>query len=349
VILPEIVASHKRQHHEDRSVESTLLGRLVPDTDDPTVALRIIGQKGLLIRAQSIWITGDAGRTLSTTAKATGNVGPASFQTAWPKDIADILMLSEGFVYETDDSGRTWSRRTALPGSTADFLAIAGEDSGTWVTIVGSLSTPISRKELSELPKYADDVSSTQQSPRMLVPAIITSHDHGNTWQVVDLPKAIGPLDSIAISGNSALALGPYAVLISSDKGMTWSAAETGAWDREEEAYPLSATIFGNRMWVSLKNGTLLSGETSKRRLSLVSKSHNPLIELEFTSPCTGFAIQDDHLITTGDGGVTWRRLTSLQGVVAYYATQARVFAATGHAIEEIDLWHSASSDGCLN
>jgi photosystem II stability/assembly factor-like uncharacterized protein len=342
--LSQAIVGEKTQRNAH--ADTQLLGSVSHDGDDPTVALRMDGREGLLIRTRTIWLSRDGGHAWARVAEASNDHGPASFDTAWARSVADVFVVNGSSIYETKNSGRTWSEKKPNPRSSGDFLAIAGNETGASLALAGSRSVPISSTKLSSLPKYANDVSSTSQSPRMLIPAIMMSHDLGKTWGLVSLPAGLGPLDSIAVSGDFAVSLGPYAIFTSSDGGVSWSAPDVSPSDGEE-AYPLAAAIFGNHFWVSLKNGTLLTGSVSKRGVLAISKSSTPLSGLEFTSSCVGFALRADQLVTTEDGGATWQQVTTPGNVVALSATKSRVIIATHDQILEIDVQSGTGSDTC--
>ena len=227
------------------------------------------------------------------------------------------------------------------------FSTITGDDAGTWLLIAGEQSIPVPRKSRNSIPKYADDV--TSHAPRMLVPSIATSNDHGNTWQRARLPGEIGPLEQLVVSGSSAVAIGPYAVLTTEDKGRSWfDPKENGIEETTEEAYPLSAAIFGKRVWLSLKNGTVLTGEIAKHELTPVKKSSEPLGDLAFIDSCVGFALgENDDLETTADAGATWREVTNSERVIAFSTSKSGILAATHDHILQISMPQSQSTSGC--
>lgn len=339
-----------RQSHDDANTAfgAVILGSVGPDTDDPTVTVRIKGKEGILVRAQSIWESKDGGATWNVAATPPTNPHIESFGNAWVRNTADVFLVANSTVYETSDQGRSWTAVSKLRQMEGDFLAVAGDESGSWLATVGSHSLAISNKELSSLPKYADDDNSTSRSPRMLVPAVITSHNQGKTWQSAHLLNALGPLNRIVVNGNNAVALGPYAIFISSDKGASWSRIKNGVWNVREESYPVSAAIFGNRVWVSLKNGILLTGLTSNDYLSLVSNSSGQKEGLTFTRDCIGFAINEGQLISTRDGGVTWREVANADNVVALSAMESAVFAATHEQILEVQVREIPGTGACF-
>ena len=143
------------------------------------------------------------------------------------------------------------------------------------------------------------------------------------------------------------MALGPYVVFSSTDSGKSWSALRLEPWMEKEEAYPVAATISGNRWWVSLKNGTLLSGTPGKQELSQVAQSTGPLEGLIFLNRCVGFALREDDLVKTTDGGHTWMPLTHSRNVKALYVTQSRAFVATHDQILQVEVDPAEDTGAC--
>jgi len=329
--------------------EVSILGRITSDGDDPTVTLYIWENQGLLIRMHSIWSTGEGGRSWKLMGQVSQHRGPSSFEAVWPRNKTDIFALAGGSVFESTNQGRDWKRKGAIPGSIGSFRAMAGDDEEKWLVSAGQRSVPTSQKNLSSLPKYANDVASTSQAPRMFIPAISIAEDDGQIWQSAPLPKEIGALDRVVVSGSFAIAIGPYTVLTTTNKGRSWLAPkEIGVGD-EEEAYPLSAAIFGKRLWVSLKNGTLLTGDISKQELAVVSKSAVPLEDLRFTDSCRGFALRENNLATTADGGITWREVTHSKDVLAMSVSRSGIFAATHDQVLRINPQHGQPGTACVN
>jgi photosystem II stability/assembly factor-like uncharacterized protein len=327
--------------------EISVLGRIPSDGGDPTVGLHIWGEKGLLIRTKSLWSTDDGGNSWSIVDRGTRGRKPTSFESAWTRNGTDILVVEGGSVFQSTDRGRNWSKNGVNTTSTGNFSSIAGNEAGTWWAAVGQQSLLVSQKTLKSLPKYANDTASTSQSPRMLIPALIVSENDGKSWRHAKLPKEFGPLDRVTVSGEYAVALGPYAVFTSTDRGKSWSAPKWESSEREEE-YPLSAAIFGNRFWVSLKNGTLLTGELLTDKPSVLSKSSGALDGLTFTNLCVGFALMEDDVVETKDGGVTWVQVTHSKNVTAFSVTQSMVFIATHDQVLQVRGQYGEGAIACV-
>lgn len=325
----------------------SVLGKVPSDLEDPTMALRMVGQKGFLIRTWSIWTSEDQGRIWHKAGTAQRGSTPGSFEALWIKDRGHILATSGKTVLESINDGRNWVKKFRTSDVKRDFLAISGDEESSWVLIGGAQSVPVPPGQLGTLPKYANDVSSTSRAPRMLVPAIMISRDHGDTWRSAHLPASVGTIDTIVVSGRIAMALGPYVVFSSTDSGKSWSALRLEPWMEKEEAYPVAATISGNRWWVSLKNGTLLSGTPGKQELSQVAQSTGPLEGLIFLNRCVGFALREDDLVKTTDGGHTWMPLTHSRNVKALYVTQSRAFVATHDQILQVEVDPAEDTGAC--
>jgi photosystem II stability/assembly factor-like uncharacterized protein len=329
--------------------ENSILGKLTSDEDDPTVTLCAWENDGLLIRTHSIWSTGDAGATWELVSRVSPHRGPSSFETVWLRSKTDIFAQADGALFESANQGRGWTKKGTIPSSTGSFLAIAGDEAESWLVGIGQRSVPTSGKRLSMLPKYADDVTSTPQAPRMLVPAITVTHDDGLSWKSARLPEEIGPLDRVVVSGRFAIAVGPYAILTTTNKGESWIAPKEVGLGDKEETYPVSAAIFGRRLWVSLKNGTLMRGDIFKQELTAASTSATPLESLAFTDSCTGFALRNEELVTTEDSGTTWRDVTHSKDIVAFTVSQKGILVATHDRVLHISLQQRQSGAACVN
>jgi hypothetical protein len=182
----------------------------------------------------------------------------------------------------------------------------------------------------------------------MMVPAILISRKSDDNWRSIALPKAIGPIDRIVVSGNFAAALGPYVVFVSTNSGESWSALSYGAVDNEEEdVYPVSAAIFGERIWVSFKNGSLFGGSVRKQELLSISKSSSPLGPLTFVSPCAGLALRADDVVKSEDGGVTWISVTHSKNVRALSGTTLGAFGIARDQLFRIEISHVYYTDDC--
>ena len=299
-------------------------------------ALRVFGQDALLIDDDHIWQSLDGGHTWMQSASARKLGAPTSFSGAWLEGPAHVSTISdEGVVFESADAGRVWNRLGSIARPSGEFLAVAGDRTANRLVAVGSRSVPRSRAYADGVPKYAEDVSSVL---RMLIPAIVTSKDAGKTWQSALLPSAIGNLDTIIVTGNSAIALGPYSVEATTDGGESWHLMRQSRGQSEEEGYPTSAAIWGDQVWVGLKNGFLLKGQIRGRTLGVVSKASFPWGNLIFRDPCEGYAIIGDDISRTADGGVTWQTLTHSGDIEVMAESSAGIFAVTHDHIVSIDV-----------
>lgn len=331
-----------------RSSDISVLARLPTDADDSTIALRMWGKDGLLVRAHSIWSTHDEGRRWELTAAPVPRTGPRSFEAIWLRTYANIFALSDGSVFCSSNQGREWTRKSALSTSAGIFEALRGDDGGTWTVSVGHRSVPIPTNSLASIPKYANDIGSTSELPRKLVPALVIS-DRAGTWKSVSWTAGLGPLDRVVVNGSLAVALGPYIVLATADKGSSWFAPkESGISQGEEEAYPLSAAISQNQIWVSLKNGVILTGDISKREITFLAKSKGPLDDLTFVDSCVGYALRDNELVLTPDGGRSWQDLTHSKAVMAFSISQSAIIAVTHDQVLQVALHSAGKSAGCI-
>jgi photosystem II stability/assembly factor-like uncharacterized protein len=310
-------AESSRWRSENTFFQMSVLGQLAPDDDDPTVMLRMWGHEGLLIRAHSIRVSHDEGHNWELAGRVSATQGPKSFQEVWIRNDRGIYALVDGSVLESSSQGREWKETGKIARTIGNFTGINGDNDESWMVSVGQRSVRIPKESLSSLPKYANDVASTSKDPRMLIPAIAISDENGKVWRPARVPKEIGPLYQVIVSGVSAVALGPYAILTTNDKGQSWSSPKLVGLENREESYPVSATIVGQQVWISLKNGVLLMGDISKHELFILSNSVGPLEDLRFADSCAGFALRAGNVVGTTDGGTTWSELAHSGNAVA--------------------------------
>jgi hypothetical protein len=146
-----------------------------------------------------------------------------------------------------------------LKEENVSYLSVASSGTLQRMFLVGGRSVATTKQEFEELPQYARDPTTAQ--PRMIIPMISVSADYGKTWHAMRLEKGVGYLDSVIVAGSKELTWGPYAVYASTGSGKSWKLMKIDIPDGEEDAYPVSGAIVADRVYVSLKNGRLLSGQ----------------------------------------------------------------------------------------
>src|SRR4051794_26337136 len=161
----------------------------------------------------------DGGRTFRrlpwTASDARCTAGVAAL--AFPSATAGYLLLGNGNVLRSSDSGKTWSRRTAVPGTPATsaasriapsdleftsvdkgFAATTGGDV-FYTTDGGSTWTPV-----LQLPFSMRDLDFPTASVGYAVgaaPAALKTTDGGATWHELGLPEDTPEVARISCSG----------------------------------------------------------------------------------------------------------------------------------------------------
>jgi hypothetical protein len=304
-------------------VKIVWLGDLPPDERYSTRMLSIEGEQGIIAREDIILGSNDGGLSWKVNAKSSEN--SQTIADAWPTSSNRLIILSGGSLFESSELGTVWKPLDTGLKKKVINLAIAGDRIRGQVVLVGMRSVSITQTQLAELPRYAQDSSTT--SPSMVVPAISISSNNGRTWQSIQLPKAIGYLDGVKVSGLYEVAWGPYAVYASIDGGQSWRLMTMDVPYDEDDAYPISAAIAGKKLQISLKNGRVLTGSLAGNKLSTVAHLSHALGQLTFIDSCTGFGVssaddpkadrEEDILMKTEDGGATWNDVFQTKRIVA--------------------------------
>ncbi len=305
------------------------LGSLPQDELYSTRIMTIAGNRGVIIKEQSTLVSNNGGHSW-TRLRNTGS--SADISSAWSTPSLQLLRLSDDSLLVSDAPGAE-TKKIPLKETNVSYLAAAASEALQQIILVGGRSVMTTAQQLAMLPQYAHDP--TTASPRMIVPAISISNDYGKTWQAPDMEKAVGYLDSVKVNEKNEVAWGPYAVYASTDSGKSWRLMKMDIPDGEEEAYPVSGAIVADRVYISLKNGMLLSGEIDGQSLKSVARLPSAIGQLTFTSSCVGFGISpsttndEDVLMETENGGETWTPALRAKKIVALTASGSEIYGAT--------------------
>jgi photosystem II stability/assembly factor-like uncharacterized protein len=254
---------------------------------EPLGVLRVLGPDSLVVAGRcALRRSDDGGRTFrrlpwtASDASCTGGIVTVSF----PSAATGFILLGNGNILRSTDSGRTWSRRTAVPGTAAT-----------------SASSGVSPTDLVF-------ISDTQGFATTDGGNVFATIDAGNTWTpVVDEPFPMRSVTFVNASVGYAVGDAPF-VLATSDGGSTWNELGlpadtpglrqircatthlclglTPAGDR------LVRTTDGGKSWVSLS--------ASARRLQAVA----------FASPGRAVSVGvRGTTVTSDDGGATFSPL----------------------------------------
>ena len=325
------------------------LGNLPIDELYSTKAMKMDGNRGVIIREHATLNTIDGGRSWSQLRKTSSSVDVSS---AWLTPSLHSLRLSPDSLLVSEAPGAE-TRVIPLKEENVSYLSAASTETLQQMFLVGGRSVATTKQEFEELPQYSRDPTAAQ--PRMIIPMISVSGDYGKTWQAMGLEKAVGYLDSVVVAGSKELAWGPYAVYASTDSGKSWKLMKIDTPDGEEDAYPVSGAIVADRVYVSLKNGRLLSGQMGGESLKPFSRLPSAIGQLTFVGSCTGFGIapsttnDEDVLMETKDSGEIWFPVLRAKKIVALTSSGSEVFGATQNRAFRLKAGDDHVGESCGN
>ena len=311
------------------------LGEVPPDELYSTRMLDIAGGKGIIVTEHTILSSEDGGHNWKVRAKLGIDEEPSEIDGAWLDSASLLYVVSGGALFMSPNLGSSWKQMNTERRD-ANYLMIAGDRDHGLIVLVGGRSISIPHKQWLTLPKYAVD-NSTASPDRMVIPAISISNDQGRTWRSVELPKAIGHLDGVRMTGDYGVAWGPYAVYASTDAGVSWKIMRMDVPHQEEEAYPVSAAIAGKEIRVSLKNGRILGGQIDGHVLSPLAQLSESVGALSFVDSCVGYGIAaeeapttegGDVLMRTEDGGAKWVPVLHSKRIVTLSVSESDLYGA---------------------
>ncbi len=323
------------------------LGSLPSDELYSTKAMRISAGHGVIVKEHSMLVSDDGGRSWTQLRNTRSS---ADISSAWLTPSLHLLRLSDESLLVSDKPSSA-AKAIPLKEEEVSYLAAAATENLQQMFLVGGRSVTTTAQQLETLPQYAHDP--TTGSLRMIVPVISVSSDHGKTWQMVGMEKAIGYLDSVKVVDKDAIAWGPYAVFASTDNGKSWKLMKLDIPDGEEDAYPVSGVIVADRVYISLKNGRLLRGEIDGQSLKPSSRLPSAIGQLTFTGPCVGFGISpspkndEDVLMETENGGEAWVPILRAKKIVALTADGTEIYGATDNRAFRLHSVGKLSSGHC--
>jgi hypothetical protein len=330
------------------------LGALPPDEFYRTRSFRMSGDRGLIVSEKTIFSSDDGGGNWKVRWESPGGEGANTVSDAWQSSAGHLLILSGGELFDNSAAGSAW-RQMDTPQGGARYLAILGDRNPGRIILAGSESVSISAERSAGVPKYAQDFEA--RSPRMLIPAIVISRDNGRTWQRIHLPKATGYLAGLGGSGLNVVAWGPYAVYVSTDGGGSWKLMQMNASEHDDQAYPVAGALAGDRVYVSLQDGRLLTGPITGSSLSAIARLTSPLGRLTLFNACAGFAVssadkpdvhqEEDVLMETRDGGKTWTPILRTRRIVALTMDGAELYGASFDRVFRIHVTSARASVNC--
>jgi photosystem II stability/assembly factor-like uncharacterized protein len=265
------------------------------------------------ISRTSIYVSNDAGQTWASTRTLNDYVSNVVASPAYVRDHL-VFAVGSGGIYRSFNGGSSWA--TITPGA--------------WFTL-----TPTSR-QLGISPDFADDrtiLLGTRFAPR----GVFASTDGGATW----IDWLVDAVDAVLISPNYALDNAVWVarndertfrrdVLVTTSQGNQWEFVRSGTALplAISPAYAQDSTI----IWTDVGGGLYLS-RNSDRVFPLIEKADADVLHIwqnvpgtgwvvageqfvralgfstDFAADRTAFAVTDQAVIISRDGGLSWQPL----------------------------------------
>lgn len=284
--------------------------------------IRLISQDSLVIGgACTVRRSDDGGQSftrLPWTSSDEGCTSPVS-SLAFPSSAVGYLVLEDGNVLRTADGGRTWGRRTAVPGAPAapgggtavpGDLTFTGDDTGFAVTGAGQ---------------------------------IFRTTDGGGSWTPVDSGR--GPLAGIhfvdAATGYAVGSAGTF--LKTTDGGATWVPLPVGAGTPPLDFTGVRCADAANCMAVTSRGDQVIRTSDGGASFSSVSPSTDAVFAAAFASAARAVAVGIAGVtVVSDDGGATWapvggRLSGAFSGLRAFSSTVAYAFGPNGTLARTLD------------
>jgi photosystem II stability/assembly factor-like uncharacterized protein len=287
---------------------------------EPLDVVRVLSPDSFVVAGRCALRRSDDGgatfRRLPWTASDASCTGGIT-SVAFPSSTTGFLLLGNGNVLRSTDSGKTWSRRTAVPGTAA--------------TSAYSGVTPTDLTFTSADRGFASTAAGS----------VFSTVDGGNTWTpVVDEPFAIRSLTFATPQIGYAVGDAPFA-LATTDGGVSWTEqplpADSGGLASVRcatTALCLAVSTNGDRLVRTADGGT------TWRALTVATTT---LRAAAFASPTRAVAVGDGGTtVASDDGGVTFSPLGgalpgSFTGLKAASAKVAYAYGAGGSLARTTD------------
>ena len=287
--------------------------------------LRLLGPDTVVVGGScSLRRSDDGGATFrrlpwtASDEECTGGIASFDFGSS----ATNFLALRNGNVLRSEDSGRTWSRRTAVPDTTAsgvagigpveiDFVSdstgYAGTTGGevfqttdganTWRTVLGlpwtirSLAFPS-----AEVGYVAGEA-----------PAVLKTTDGGQSWQETPLPPDIAGLGQIRCATTDVcegVSIFGDRLVRTIDGGGTWESVAPATAPIQAVAVPRVDRVIA----VGTGGATVVSGDGGVTFTPVGSDLPGRFTGVAALSAATAYAYGlGGSLARTTDGGATWR------------------------------------------
>jgi photosystem II stability/assembly factor-like uncharacterized protein len=263
---------------------------------------------------------------------------------AFPSDAVGYLALESSAVLSTADKGRTFSRKTAIPGGTPLDLLCTSETACFAVTAGGSIQRTTdgasSWTQVGSLPGtalrsvHAADATTLYAVGDNL--AVMKSEDGGGTWSRVSVSGTpAGNLTSIRCSGVDTC-------LISTQTGTQVLRTEDGG-DSFTSLVPSTDATFAvafssttRAVAVGAQGSAEVSNDAGTNWTAVGTRIPGEFRVLEPVSPSVAYAGGIDGVLArTEDGGKTWKNVSAptpaeIKGIAAPSADIVLVLASDG-------------------
>jgi photosystem II stability/assembly factor-like uncharacterized protein len=256
----------------------------------------------------------------------------------FPTDQTGYLALDDGSLLSTADGGRTWSRKTSIPGGGPSArptdIAFLAEGTGVVVTLSGRIyRTTDGASSWSLVHEGTGALNGLHFASPLVgyavgtVGVVLRTDDGGLTWA----PRQTGVVGLRGIRCGTPLAClvttGVQTVVRTVDGGATWAAVfpSTQRILAVSFSSPARAVAVGDAGAIALSDDGGATWRTPGKRLT------GSFERLRALSPSVAFATgPDGALARTTDGGVTWSDVgvSTSEGVIdVSFATEATGFA----------------------
>jgi len=281
------------------------------------------------------WIAGNGILLKTIDAGETWNKIPLGVESEWDRVELDFIDDSLGWLadhrslFKTQDGGHSWAAVT-MPKIDAELVFCCVNDSVI----------------------YVEGCTEDEDAPK-----ILRSIDQGESWIDISFPTHVNvKYQSLRfLSSNVGVILGKhwiededetdYAVILNTiDGGTNWYETILPDFSKEEKVYDLqfvddsTAYFFAQKHNESGDTCFLYKSSDSGNSWSIKAQTSNPIHTSYFLNNAVGFAIMDNNVMQTIDGGLTWEKIDEIwvrasRGCELHFSSDNVGFILNGSAI----------------
>jgi photosystem II stability/assembly factor-like uncharacterized protein len=268
---------------------------------------------------------------------------------AFPSSAIGYLALQNGNVLRTADNGRTWRRRTAIPGTLATQpgskvvptdVAFTTTDTGFAATAAGAVFgtddggqtwTPVAQSGAAVRALFFTDAANGYAVGDGSV--VLRTHNGGATWTAGAVSDANQSLDSIHCAGATCIATTTVGdrLFRSADAGASWSTV----FPATERLFAAALADSAHALAVGADGTTVVSASAGASFSRVGGRVFGSYEQLQASGAQRAYAFGlAGALARTGDGGRTWEDLGAATSdrVVSVSFPSAR----TGFALDAV-------------